>query len=174
MSTHQAIDTLQPLGPGGDFRDRLRELLAHSWLFKSLEASSADILIDHLQLYQADSGQAVLEEGEISNFMMIIVEGEIDIIKRGDHGEAVSISQAGMGKILGEMSMVDGEPRFATCLALEPTTIAVLSRQALDRILEHHPQLGASLLLQLIALLSHRLRQTSRKLVELQAGIHSR
>lgn len=174
MTTQQlAINTLQLLGDGEAFAPRLRDLFAHSWLFKSFEADSADILISHLRVYRAEAGQVLLEEGELSNFMMIVVEGEVDIVKRGDHGEGVSISQAGTGKILGEMSMIDGEPRFATCTALEPTTIAVLSRSALDEVLERHPRLGSQLLFQLLALLSHRLRQTSRKLVELQVGIHA-
>lgn len=163
------LNQLKRLGAGVEFAEQLHKLFAGSWLFKALEehgAGGADILINHLAIYRADIGQPLLLEGELSDFMLIIVEGEVDIVKRDAQGEAVSISRAGSGKILGEMSLMDGEPRFASCIALQATTIAVLRRLALNRILDDHPRLGAQLLIQLIALLSQRLRQTSRKLVE--------
>lgn len=163
------LNQLKLLGAGVEFAEQLHKLFSGSWLFKALEdqgADGAEILIKHLAIYQADPGQPLLLEGELSNFMLIIVEGEVDIVKRDSHGAAVSISHAGAGKILGEMSLMDGEPRFASCIALQATTIAVLTRLALNRILDEHPRLGAQLLIQLIALLSQRLRHTSRKLVE--------
>jgi CRP-like cAMP-binding protein len=70
------------------------------------------------------------------------------------------------GKTLGEMSMIDGEPRFATCVAVEPTLTAVLSADHLARIILEQPILGAKILMQLALMLSQRLRQTSSRLVE--------
>jgi CRP-like cAMP-binding protein len=64
------------------------------------------------------------------------------------------------------MSMIDGEPRFATCVAVEPSLIAVLSRDALAIIILEQPMLGAKILMQLSVMLSQRLRQTSLRLVE--------
>jgi CRP-like cAMP-binding protein len=63
------------------------------------------------------------------------------------------------------MSMFDGEPRFASCVTLEPCKMAVLSREALMQVLEDEPALGNRILLKLVQLLSDRLRQTSSKLV---------
>ena len=57
------------------------------------------------------------------------------------------------------------EPRFATCIAVEPTTFAVLSREAMVRIILEEPALGAKLLIKLVTLLSQRLRQTSSTLL---------
>jgi CRP-like cAMP-binding protein len=68
---------------------------------------------------------------------------------------------------LGEMSMIDGEPRFATCMAIEPTTVAVLTRDDMRRIIEDAPRLGTKILLNLMTLLSQRLRRTSAKLLDL-------
>jgi CRP-like cAMP-binding protein len=66
---------------------------------------------------------------------------------------------------MGEMSMFDGEPRFASCVMLESARIAVLSRDALMMVLIDEPKLGNKILLKLVQLLSDRLRQTSAKLV---------
>jgi CRP-like cAMP-binding protein len=69
------------------------------------------------------------------------------------------------GQSFGEMSMIDGEPRFATCVAAEPCLIAVLSREDLARIILEQPTLGSKILMELVLMLSQRLRQTSNKLL---------
>jgi CRP-like cAMP-binding protein len=68
---------------------------------------------------------------------------------------------------LGEMSMIDGEPRFATCIATEVTTFAMLTRDAMVNIILEKPSLGAKILIKLVTLLSQRLRQTSARLLQL-------
>jgi CRP/FNR family cyclic AMP-dependent transcriptional regulator len=69
------------------------------------------------------------------------------------------------GQTVGEMSMIDGEPRFATCVAAERCMISVLTRESLARIILEQPILGAKILMELVLMLSQRLRQTSSKLV---------
>ena len=59
--------------------------------------------------------------------------------------------------------MIDGEARFATCVALEPTMIAVLDRESLARIIVEQPMLGAKILMELVLILSKRLRATSEQ-----------
>jgi CRP-like cAMP-binding protein len=65
------------------------------------------------------------------------------------------------------MSMIDGEARFATCSAQEPTLIAVLDRERLARIIVEQPLLGAKILMELVLMLSQRLRATSERLLGL-------
>src|SRR6266571_4357590 len=59
----------------------------------------------------------------------------------------------------------DGEPRFASCIAAESCLVAALSRESLARIILEQPTLGAKVLMELVLMLSQRLRQTSTKLV---------
>ena len=49
------------------------------------------------------------------------------------------------GTIVGEMAVVDGEKRFATCIAAEPSVLAVLTRDALVQIIDNEPKLGGKL-----------------------------
>jgi CRP-like cAMP-binding protein len=65
------------------------------------------------------------------------------------------------------MSMIDGDARFATCLAAEPALIAVLDRESLARIIVEQPLLGAKILMELVLMLSQRLRATSERLLGL-------
>jgi CRP-like cAMP-binding protein len=53
------------------------------------------------------------------------------------------------GTIVGEMAVIDGEKRFATCIASEPSVLAVLTRDALVQIIDNEPKHGAKILVQL-------------------------
>jgi CRP-like cAMP-binding protein len=85
-------------------------------------------------------------------------------------GEQQHMTTVGPGMTLGEMSMIDGEPRFATCLASRITVFAVLGRDNMAKIILDHPSLGSKILVKLVTMLSLRLRQTSAKLLQYMEG----
>jgi CRP-like cAMP-binding protein len=97
--------------------------------------------------------------------MLLIIQGRVDIVKIDSHGNLQPMTTVGPGATLGEMSMIDGEPRFATCMAIEATTFAALSRDSMVQIILEEPGLGAKVLVKLVTLLSQRLRQTSSNLL---------
>ena len=99
--------------------------------------------------------------------MLLMIEGSVEVFKQDRWNTPQLIASVEAGKTLGEMSMIDGEPRFATCVAAEPCVFAVLSRENLARIILEQPILGAKILMELVLMLSQRLRQTSVKLVSL-------
>jgi CRP-like cAMP-binding protein len=109
----------------------------------------------------------MIREGEGGDLMMLVIEGRVDVAKRDRWNTPQLIAQVEPGRTLGEMSMIDGEPRFATCIAIEPTLVAVLNRENLARIIVEQPLLGAKLLMELVLMLSQRLRATSGKLLDL-------
>ncbi len=99
--------------------------------------------------------------------MLMIIEGRVEVMKRDRWNTRQAIAVVDAGKTLGEMSMIDGEPRFATCIADQPTMIAVLNRENLARIIVEQPMLGAKILMEFVLMLSQRLRATSTRLVGL-------
>ncbi|MCW5624859.1 MAG: cyclic nucleotide-binding domain-containing protein [Burkholderiales bacterium] len=96
---------------------------------------------------------------------MMLIQGRVEIVKKDRNGMLQPMTSVGPGATLGEMSMIDGEPRFATCSAQDPTTFAVLTRDAMVKIILEEPALGAKILIKLVTLLSARLRQTSFNLL---------
>jgi CRP-like cAMP-binding protein len=136
------------------------------------EFSQEDIvtLAGYMDAYRARAGDILIREGDAGDFMLLILEGEIDILKRDARGDPQHLTSSGAGMTLGEMSMIDGEPRFATCVATTPTVFAVLSRDNMAKIMLEHPVLGTKVLVRLVTMLSLRLRQTSVKLLSLLDG----
>src|SRR6478735_3039385 len=61
----------------------------------------------------------------------------------------------------------EGDARFATCIATRQVVIAVLDRENLARIIVEQPLLGAKILMELVLMLSQRLRHTSQRLLGL-------
>jgi CRP-like cAMP-binding protein len=72
--------------------------------------------------------------------------GEVAVVKDNGNGEPKQLAIVGPGASLGEMSLINGKPRFATCVAKEPTDIAVLTRDTIYDILVLHPSLGNKVL----------------------------
>ena len=139
--------------------------VGRSQFFADLTPQDIATLATYMEVYRAQRGDIVIREDDDGDFLLLIIEGAMDILKKDGRGAPQHMTSVGPGMTLGEMSMIDGEPRFATCVATVPTVFAVLNRDGMARILLDHSVLGTKLLLKLVAMLSLRLRQTSVRLL---------
>jgi len=156
---------LEHLGSATPFVGRIQEIIQHIHLFEDFEAEEIAALARDLVCYRAPAGAVIIREGDQGDFMLIVLDGQCEIVKNDPTGVPKRIGLAGPGKTLGEMSMIDGEPRFASCVALEDTLFAMLDRDSLSHIIAGDPRLGIKILMELVLLLSQRLRSASGKLV---------
>jgi CRP/FNR family transcriptional regulator, cyclic AMP receptor protein len=161
---------LERLGAGSARLEEIFALIGNSQFFAEFSREDISILVGYLEIYRAQPGDMIIREGDGGDFMLLILEGDVDILKKGVRGEQRHMTSVGPGMTLGEMSMIDGEPRFATCLATRATLFAVLTRDNMAKIILDHPSLGAKLLVKLVTMLSLRLRQTSGKLLQYMEG----
>ena len=155
-----------PLGNAGAFVDRILEIIEHIHLFEDFERDEIDTLARYLDCYRAEMGAEIIHEGDAGDFMLLVIEGSIEILKLDPRGLPQRLAVAGPGKTLGEMSLIDGEPRFASCVTLEPTLFAVLDRASLIRIVADEPRIGVKILMELLMLLNQRLRTVSGELMK--------
>jgi len=160
------LPQLEYVGDATPFASKLHAMIGHSPLFEQFNLAEIRLMGHFMQVYRAQPGQEIIHEGEAGDFMMIVIEGRVEVFKQDQWNATRLIAVIDEGKSVGEMSMVDGEPRFATCVAIQPTLIAVLAADQLARIILEQPILGAKVLMQLALMLSQRLRQTSARLIE--------
>lgn len=166
MATENAsLLALECLGEGTTAAQKILAMVGHSRFFSDFTRSDIEMLARGMTIYRAEPGQTLIREGAIDDYMLLLIEGKVEIVKRDRRGTRQGMTTVGPGATLGEMSMIDGEPRFATCTAVETTTFAVLSRDGMVRIILEEPSLGAKILIKLVTLLSARLRQTSLNLL---------
>jgi len=150
------------------------ELLLMSALLRDFTPAEADLLGASMLRVRAQPGQILIEEGEASDWMMILLRGTVDVGKRKigaeadqqEPGDNTRLAVLKEGAVIGEMSMFDGEPRYASCWALSEVEAAVLTRAAVGDLVGAHPGVGAKLLFKLTQLLAQRLRNTSNQLVK--------
>ncbi len=164
---------LQVVGPCADLSAH-GSLLASSPLLQDFTPQEADVLGASMLRVRAGPGQLLIEEGEASDWMMVLLVGTVDVSKRkvgavSDDEDATDTTRLAVikeGAVIGEMSMLDGEPRYASCIALSQVDAAVLSRAAVSQLIATQPAVASKLLVKLTQLLAQRLRNTSNQLIK--------
>ena len=165
-SSQGKLLNLERVGKGTALADEIYGLVGRSQFFAEFSREDIMLLSGYMEAFRAQPGEIIIRENDEGDFMLLIIEGEIDILKKGMRQEQQHMTSVGPGMTLGEMSMIDGEPRFATCIATQPTLFAVLTRDNMAKIIIDHPSLGSKILVKLVSMLSLRLRQTSAKLLK--------
>ena len=156
----------EDLGDATAFVDRIVEIIEHIAVFEDFDHAEIEALCRYMHCYKAPAGVEVIVEGEHGDFMVLLIEGTMEIVKIDFRGLPSRIAEANPGKTLGEMSVIDGEPRFASCVTLTEVVFAVLNREHLSHVIADEPRLGVKLLMQLLMLLNQRLRSVSVQLMK--------
>lgn len=154
------------LGSGLAFRDRKVALLGATRLFGDLGSREQEILADYLEAWRVEAGEYLFLEGQKGDHLSVVVAGRVEILKDDGTGRTVPVAQLTTGMALGEMALVDGEPRSATARMAETGTLLVFSQADFDRLLDDRPILAFRILKKLARGLSQKLRQTTGRLVD--------
>jgi CRP/FNR family transcriptional regulator, cyclic AMP receptor protein len=104
----------------------------------------------------------LIHEGDLSDALYIILSGRVKVYASNAAGREVVIDFHGPGECLGEMSL-DGEPRSASVITVEPTTCAIVNRAHFRDFVLAHPDFA----LYLIEKLIHRVRVTTENVKSL-------
>lgn len=163
----QQLAHLEHLGDAVRFTEKIHALIPKCALLENFSTGEVRLLAHFMEVYRAEPGMEIIREGDGGDFMLMVLEGTVEVRKRDRWNTQQLIATVDAGKTLGEMSMIDGEARFATCVAAEPVLFAALDRDSLARIIVEQPMLGAKILMELVLLLSQRLRATGQRLLGL-------
>jgi CRP/FNR family transcriptional regulator, cyclic AMP receptor protein len=107
-------------------------------------------------------GSALFHERQISDRVVVILSGCVKLSRVSEVGTEVVFAIRDAGDLLGEQSAIDGEPRAATAIALEPVEALVVPTRDFIAFLEEKPRAA----LQITRMLSRRLRDADRKRFE--------
>ena len=101
----------------------------------------------------------LIAEGDVGDSLYIIVSGRVKVFASNEAGREVVINFHGPGEYVGEMSL-DGEPRSASVVTMEPTTCAIVNRAQFRDFLAQNPDFAQHLIQTLI----HRCRGATEKM----------
>jgi CRP-like cAMP-binding protein len=142
------------------------ELLERTQWANEFAFNEIEKLAEYLQTRQVKRGLELFREGDRDGTLFVVASGKVGIHKAGANMKDHPIALLGPGHTIGEMALIDGQPRSAGAVAVDDLVLLAISRADLDRLADDHPRLAVKLLLKVAKLLSQRLRQTTSSLAD--------
>ena len=87
------------------------------------------------------AGARLFREGDPGDAAYVVAAGRLRAFRQVG-GVEVEIGEVGRGELVGEMSLVDGEPRTASVYAVRDTQLIRFSRDAYESLLTRYPRVG--------------------------------
>jgi CRP/FNR family transcriptional regulator, cyclic AMP receptor protein len=145
---------------------RASELLRTPGALRQLSEAEADCVAAQMRLVVFHQGSTLFHEGDDTRtgYLLLLLDGEVSVETAAGGHTPLPISVLGAGSVIGEMALLDGSPRSATCVALAPVRAAGLSRQGLDQLIESQPKVAVKLLASLGSHIAERLRAMNEQL----------
>ena len=162
-----SFDEVPDLKKGYEAADLAAELLIAPSALTPLSPKEARLVVRYMQPQLIAQDTIFIREGDKrdTGFMLLLLEGEVTVenivVSRED---PIIISVLGPGSLIGELGLLDGGPRYATCTASTPVHCAVFTREALQRLMADEPSIAAKLILAMASRMAQRLRENTDKL----------
>lgn len=132
------------------------DTLAHAELFSSLNKKELQTLAKSSLERTYSAGTKLFSQGDSGSGLYILKSGKVSITQAsGLQGAEKEINTVGAGETLGEMALLDDQPRSATVTAVEDVTALLLPVWEFRGVIKAHPDIA----LKLLAVLSRRLRK---------------
>jgi len=159
---HREIVRKEPAPPFRMDAGAIRRSLRGIELFSPLGEEDLDALVPHVRLRVYGSGETVVRQGEEGDSLFVNLSGNLDVSVDGQ-----AVGSLSGGDFFGEMSLLTGEKRRATVIAVDEVRLVEISKEAIGPIIRTSP----SVLEGLSAALENRLQkiltaQQVRKVVD--------
>jgi CRP/FNR family cyclic AMP-dependent transcriptional regulator len=125
-----------------------------------------EAMANYVHCCRVAAGSVLFKEGDPGSYMCLLISGQVEILKNDRNDKPQSMVAITAGKTVGEMSIIDGEPRSGTCIASRDSVLLLLTKDNYGRIIKERPVLAVHILAKLAKLMSQRLRGVSGQLVE--------
>jgi CRP/FNR family transcriptional regulator, cyclic AMP receptor protein len=144
-----------------DARERVGQLRALP-LFRHLPDAKLEELARILVVQTVPAGELIFEEGTPGDTMFLLAAGRVRIETRVEAAGATELAVLSPGDVFGEMALIERLPRSARAVAHTNTTLFVLGGPALERWLASDARMAVGFVVELLRVLSQRLRRSSR------------
>ncbi len=140
-----------------------RAALARVPMFQSLQPADIDNILARASVRRIERGEVVLRRGDPNTGMLVIMSGRVRISTVSEDGKEITLRVLGAGEVVGEMSLIDGEPCSADVTAHEDCAMLLIERGPFLALLRDNSELA----LRLMSFLTHRLRRANAALEDM-------
>ncbi|MBC7379018.1 MAG: cyclic nucleotide-binding domain-containing protein [Burkholderiaceae bacterium] len=152
---------------GSSSAEMAADMLTAPTALMQLTHEEARVIVSYMQPRKIADGTTFIKEGDTqdTDFMLLLLDGEVTIesivVSRT---EPITVTVLGPGNLIGEMGLLDGEPRSASCTTISDVRCAILTRAALTQLLDDDPRTAAKLMLAVSLRIANRMRESADKL----------
>ncbi len=105
------------------------------------EQTVCELFLTNGRLQHLKAKQILFHKGDAGNEAYFIFKGRVQVSAPSMDGKEMIFSIHGPGCLVGEASIITGNPRTATVAALEPTTVSALKRTVFFSLMVQHPEI---------------------------------
>ena len=138
------------------------DLASHRFI-SYFDQEQAEQLCEVAEVQTFPQKKIVFEEGEIPDFLYLVLEGQVEFSKRTPEGKYQTVAVAKPNDFFGEFGVLDGQPRSARAVVCENSTLAKISR---DTLMDTLRISKGSAVLHLFGYITQHLRSTTDQYVK--------
>ena len=132
-------------------------------LFSGLDESELERLSKVAMRRRAARGEQVVRAGEDAETLIVMLTGRAKVTNFDEEGREIILAWLSPGEFFGEMGLIDGSPRSANVVAVEPCELLVLGKHEFQRCMQDNFQVVQKLM----QILVRRLREADRNIESL-------
>ncbi len=129
-------------------------MISEPTLFAELAPADIQLIASHGVARRYPKGSVLINEGDESDSLYVILEGKVRVYLSDDSGKEVILRTQGPGEYFGELAIIDSAPRSASVITVETTRVSLVTRAGFEQCMREHEDLA----LQLIRSLATRVR----------------
>lgn len=129
----------------------MSDALAAVPLFAGLDEDGLASLVRGMRVRRFRRGETVFHLGDPGDALFIVMSGAIKITLPADTGEEAILATLRPGDFFGELALLDGAPRSATAVSIEPSETYILGRDPFRELIATEPVMRDALLATLAA-----------------------
>lgn len=133
------------------------EILRPVELFQHLSEEQLSLLAEHSREVQFRKNAILMTEGDAGESMYVIQSGTVKVFVSDEDGKELVLYEQGSGAVIGDIALLDDEPRSASVSTLEKTTALMIGKSSFIQCLKESPEMS----LGIIRSLTQRLRQAT-------------
>ena len=140
-------------------------------LFEGLSDQRLDLLAQQCLWHSVEAGTPLLLRAEQQGDVFLLVSGRVRVTTYSANGRQVTFRDSEAGEHFGDIAAIDGGPRSADVVTLEPSVLASLDRAAFMALLREEPVVAERVMRRLASLV----RQLSERVIDLSTlGVQNR
>jgi CRP-like cAMP-binding protein len=144
-----------------------KEFLKSVNIFSDLNNEELSDLVELFIEIKLNKGSILFKEGDEGKALYVISDGEIQISKNIKGIQDKILAILGPKSIVGEMALIETQPRTATAIAIKDTKLLEITRSDFNSLIEINPTAGFKIMYNIAKLLSNRLRKMDEEFIKI-------